>query len=57
LNQVERFFALITGRMIRRQYSRVGEGDLSEADKLEWLSGSVRLESFGGCHPRQASPL
>ena len=61
LNQVERFFALITGRMIRR-------GTFHSTDELEtaiykWLATwndqaiPIRLESLRRCHSRQGPTL
>jgi transposase len=56
LNQVERFFALITGRMIRRGTFH-SDGNLHMACNVEWRAISVRLEGFRRCHPRQCPTL
>src|SRR6266851_2074914 len=60
LNQVERFFALITERMIRRGTFRSVEE--FECAIYAWLANwNNKPQPFvwkaGGCHPRQSAPL
>jgi hypothetical protein len=50
LNEVERFFPLITGRMVRRW-------TFHSADELEWRTDPLRWEGICRCHSRRGQAL